>query len=88
MHLETAESQNNHTTDPKSEMKLIKNVLWQYIFISYSGSRGFKKWQSPPLAFPPSAEVSNQVVFPFFTWKKKKADLLNTFQCLVIELTQ
>lgn len=28
-HLENAESQNNCITDPKSKMKLIKNVLWQ-----------------------------------------------------------
>lgn len=37
---ETTKSQNNFITDPKTEMKLTENILWQWTFIS---SQAFKK---------------------------------------------
>lgn len=40
---ETTESPNKCIIDPKREINLIKNVLWQVTFISYSGSQTFKK---------------------------------------------
>lgn len=40
---ETTKSQNNFITDPKTQMKLIQNIVWQWTFISSSGSQVFKK---------------------------------------------
>lgn len=43
MYAETTKSQNNFITDPKTQMKLIQNILWQWTFISSSGSQAFKR---------------------------------------------
>ena len=67
MHLESAESQNNFITDPKSEMKLKKKSSGSWFSLASLAFKLLKKWQSFALSFPPSAEVFNQIVlFLFF----------------------